>query len=147
MARAGAQLLSGAISVGNKWAVALGTFPFGDPGPCGATNNKDCVIFEGTPSVLKPNVEIAGTNLVRTFDPGSGVLQLKGTAIATGSGFIKRVDTEVLVCPNTVSASQSCAFNEGGAPTFTEALAPAKFTQIQVGSGQIIEVTVTISFS
>src|SRR5438093_6635754 len=59
-----AQLLSGAISVGNKWAVALGTFPFGNPGPCGATNNKDCVIFEGTPSVLKPNVEIAGTNLV-----------------------------------------------------------------------------------
>ena len=86
---------------------------------------------------------------------GNGTVQLSGSltipSAATGGAIITTVVTQNNTCNAnatiTPSACVSNAVNSLGSAGFTLATSPGSFSQVTVNPGQIVQVTVTFSFS
>ena len=166
-------LLAGYI-VPNFWSVGLFNGPgFGSgPGPCSSGNVGACFIVPSTTTTAGANVckiytessGIFGTCVasgLTTAIVGSA-FQLSGGFTATNTGTIGGVVTTMVYCstdpngtvtPATITTATPAACATGASYSnvrkFTQALptsTPA-FTPISVTSGQIIQVTVALSFS
>jgi hypothetical protein len=165
------QLLAGYI-VPNSWSVGLFNGPSGDgPGPCGSGFVGLCYIVPSTTSTAGTQIcsifgrdsSVYGTCVgggLTTSIVGSA-FQLTGGFTATYTGTIGGVTTVALYCSTDPNSNNTPAIATTTSPSgcaaggytyyrkFTQALpssTPA-FTPISVTSGQIIQVTVALSFS
>jgi hypothetical protein len=144
------RLLSRTGSAG-LWEIVFDGGPSGANGGCGA--QKSCAICEATPASIFAETVIVGTGITRIPLPVNvsfpTMLQLKGTGTATEAGTISRVFTRLGICSNTDSPAAPCALSEqSAAPELTEALAGSgEFQAASIAAGQIVQITVTFSFS
>ncbi len=167
------ELLAGYI-VPNFWSVGLINGPsYGTgPGPCGSGTVGACYIVPSTTSTVGANVckeyqqstAVLGTCVASglTSSIVGSAFQLSGGFTATNTGTIGGVVTTMVYCstdpngnetPATVTTTTPAACAAGATYSdvrkFTQAYSgstPA-FTPINVTSGQIIQVTVALSFS
>jgi hypothetical protein len=165
------ELLAGYI-VPNSWSVGLLNGPSGNgPGPCGSGFTGYCYIVPSTNSTAGTHIcsiftkdgTVYGTCVgggLTTSIVGSA-FQLTGGFTATNTGTIAGVTTVALYCSTDPNSNSAPATVTTANPSvcaagdytyyrkFTQALptsTPA-FTPISVTSGQIIQVTVALSFS
>jgi len=139
------RVLSRTNSAG-RWVISFSGGSSSTPSPCtGGT----CVITEGTGAVLFSNEVLVGTDLTlvpTTAAPAN--LVLKGSGTVPASGTIGSVLTWFGLCPNSVAPQSPCQYvGPTGGFLFTGASAPAKFTAAPVVAGQIVQITVTFTFS
>lgn len=145
LAGGGAFVLSTVLARTNsvgQWQINL-TGPVGST-PCpGSVNVGDCIIQENGSPVTGSGIFNALTVATTTGAGGLNVLQLTGTATASGNGQITAVQSFVNAC-----AGGSCApATAGGSITAGYLFTQAVIQPINVASGQTIAVTVDISFS
>jgi hypothetical protein len=117
------------------WQVGSGLRP-----PCPSYFNGACVI--GEVGSTDPEAQFKTMTVsVPTVGPNAGKLVLSGSATAEADGDIARVYTQLGVCPGTTAPASCGAYREFD---FTQRdLSPP----LVVLAGQIIQVTVVISFS
>lgn len=140
----GGQVLSALLArtgIAGRWVVFLAATTGTSPcqGGTGATFPDVCGIFE--PAASNPtggNAESRNLTVTRKL----GTVTLAGSITALANGTIGRVFTELGVC-TTSTAFADCNFV--GGPPFTDAILAPPF--VPVVAGQIIQVTVTFSFS
>jgi len=145
------QFLAGATTPGT-WGIMLS----GSPAPCGAAGEPvPCYLFEPRARVI--GVAFGPKNVVVSRDFERIQIVLSGTATASQDTSVTKVATSLGMCAATASPTACTEAGEtngdggtnGGGGFFTFALSsPAgPFTPVPVKPGQIIQVTVTISFS
>ena len=140
----GGQSLVGMLTGGSAggWSIYLGAGPMGGVSPCeGGTGGRapSCSVIPTnfTPSGNAQFATLTTTRSTSTFT-------LHGTATALVAGEIGRVSTSVATCLRSESGESCAARVFGGANLFTDkSLSPV----IPVAAGQIIQVTVVLSFS
>lgn len=133
-----AAILGRSISVGT-WAVLLANAN-GFGGPCDVNGiANDCVILETGDLSWPVQAKRIHRNLAMTVVDGT--VRLSGQATMTFAGSIGRVSTISGTCAATI-APAGCV-NPNFIPTFTS----HTMTPIPVAAGQIVQVTVVLSFS
>jgi hypothetical protein len=115
------------------WGVIL-TNPAG-AGPCPT----DCVILEPAEAQAIQVLALTGSANLQVQQARTS-FSLTGSMTATTKGSITQVSTLVAVC----SAFQSCGLFAGAGATFSQAMLSQP---VPIVAGQIIQVTVTFSFS
>jgi hypothetical protein len=126
----------------------------GSTPPCNVSSSNYCVIAHNL-STLPANAIcgtyycVTGLTVTPTYG-GSPSLVLAGNLTATSAGSISNVSTEIGICggPNTTPATttpSSCA--AGSNPYGYSGLTATTITAVPITNGQIIQVTVTITFS
>jgi len=139
-----ARILSGTMSMGS-WQIALSGADADMPCVDVAGGEASCNIVSSTYSPGGSRLpEYFGTLTVTEVEGSLNQVVLNGTATAGKQGDVSHVSTYILLCANTVAPS-NCAVGAGLGQyplTFTNVQSP-----INVATGQIIAVTVTISFS
>ena len=140
------RLLSRSSSVG-RWVIDLdgGSSLSSPPSPC---SGAQCVITEGTGAVLFASQVPIGTDLTVVPNFALHKLDLKGSGTVPANGTVGRVLTGLALCPDSVAPQSPCQYT---GPTngfvFTVANAPADFAFANVAGGQIVQITVTFTFS
>jgi hypothetical protein len=123
-----------------RWYVAL----YGDPGPCYANGqNDECVSVELKETGNSPNF-FKNLDVKKTGYYGSSVLHLSGFVTIVNATSISKVLTRLGFCGETVSpydCVSSATYSELSVITSAD-LSPI----IAVQAGQIVQVTVKISF-
>jgi hypothetical protein len=152
----GEQLLLGLLSgdaVAGGYEVFF-TSPTGQTSPCTSGQYPFCVIVQST--TASPGVFgcanyycVTGLTLTSTFGAGAS-MKLAGNLTAPGAGVIGSVGTGFNACgsqaaPVTNISPATCASATTGALGGTMTL--ANITPISVVAGQIIQITVTFTFS
>jgi hypothetical protein len=129
-----AQVL-GRQGVPGLWTIALESL-----GPAKVCLGGRCSIVESNSS-FGPNPEVVHTLTVGVTN--GNALLLSGTATADTTGFIDQVETFFSMCaPNIATANCQDAVSSN-----TGALTRASISPMNIVAGQIMQVTVTISFS
>jgi hypothetical protein len=132
-------LLSRTNSVG-YWTIQI-SGGVGGSGICSFNGTaSDCVIAEAGQGAQSSPFEF---NTLVVSTGGTNGLVLNGTLIASLTGTISRVETNLVACPATFPVSSPCTTG-GSVFGFTDAVLS---TPIQVSAGQTAAVTVNISFS
>lgn len=141
-----AQLLGRQRSTG-FWIVAVDSV--GELTPC-LGSLAGCGIYESLAGQFLPNLAGASGNLQVTIPPvPSGLpnqLQLTGSVTATAASSISSVLTAIANCPAGVGPATPCLIVQSETLIFS-VTSPSAFVPIPVVVGQIIQVTVTFSFS
>jgi hypothetical protein len=134
-----AELLARQKSPG-VWGILLWQVGSGLRPPCPSYFNGACVI--GETGSTDPEAQFKTMTIsVPTSGPNQGKLVLAGSATAEADGDIAAVITQLGYCAGTVAAASCAAYRDSG---FTR----KDFqTPLVVNAGQIIQVTVVISFS
>lgn len=129
-----ARLLTRQASPG-LWTIALANSSSFTSGPCLRSDGVAIACFISEPPLVPQLQEPVG-------QPPRVLLFARKTAEVAGTvGF---VDTRLLLCTATASPSSACSGVSASSGIFTASTLPASIT---VSAGQIIEVSVTISFS
>lgn len=133
-----AQLLARSTSTGGWGISVLPSVPGGSS--CGG--NIPCVVIEAGEAT---GVISVSSNLTVTYSPNPSRTTLQGSFQASSAGDIGQVSTLLGACPASVTPS-SCpsASNNFGQGVFTSHTLTAS---IPVQSGQIVQLTVTFTFS
>jgi hypothetical protein len=133
-----AQLLARSASTGG-WGISVVPSASGGSS-CGG--NLPCVVIE---SGLTTGVISVSSNLTVVYSPSPSRTTLQGSYQATSAGDIAQVATLVGACPASVAPS-SCpnSSNNSGQGTFSSRTLA---TPLTVQSGQIVQLTVTFTFS
>lgn len=138
------QLLSRNNSMG-KWVIIFdGGGSVGAASPCPGGR---CFIGEGAASTGFTGDVMVGTDLALVPVAATPALQIKGSGTVPANGTLARVYTSFSLCSNASTPQNPC---EWAGPTgfdFTVASAPAKFAAANVVAGQIVQITVTLTFS
>jgi hypothetical protein len=140
-----ATVLGRQASVG-LWAIQLS----GSPQPClvsGSANSVMCVIAESNDPGTTLGPISSKTLTLRAHPPGLGArfdLQLNGTVTVGLSTSITLVETIAQICASSVAPATSCPGTNDGLEVFTST---SLASPVNVISGQIVQVTVTFSFS
>ncbi len=136
--------------VPSDFAILLG----GSTAPCVSASNYPCAIVRNLSSL--PANAICGTyycvtglTVTPTFG-GSPSLVLAGNLTATQAGSVSAVSTDIGLCGSptttlTTTSSATCASGTNGYGY--SGLTSTSITAVPIVSGQIIQVTVTITFS
>ena len=165
------ELLAGYI-VPNSWNIGLLNGPGGNgPGPCASGTVGFCYIVPSTTSTVGSNVcttypkNSSGQGICvasgLTTSIVASAFQMTGGFTATNTGTITGVGTNIVYCstdpnttltPATVTTTSPAQCGPGTYSnvrrfTFAYSSTTPAFTPISVTSGQIIQVTVAISFS
>jgi len=134
-----AQML-GRQKVTGFWGIGLWHVGSGLRAPCPSYFNGSCVIGEvGSPDPEEQFKTLTVT--VPTAGPNAGKLVLSGNATAEADGDIARVFTQVGLCAGNTAPASCTRFRDIGFTAHNFA------SPIVVLAGQIIQVTVVISFS
>lgn len=115
--------------------------------PCGGGA---CAITEGPGATLFASDVLVGTDLTATADTSASPakLVLMGSGTVTTNGTVGRVMTRLNRCSNSVAPQTPCPiFAPQTAFHFTEASAPGAFPAANVVAGQVVQITVTFTFS
>jgi hypothetical protein len=154
----GQQLLTGLLSgyaVMGQWEIYF-TSPSGQTSPCTAASYPFCAIVQSTtaqPGIFACGVYtcVPGLTVTPTFGVGPSVV-LAGSITAPGAGVIGSVGTGYNACGNsgagatyatqTPAACQTATTGAYGGTSTYVSISP-----ISVVAGQIIQVTVTLTFS
>jgi hypothetical protein len=139
----GAAVLVGTLDRSNVtglWQVAL--FTASAPGPC--NSGKTCYIGES--AEVYP---VDSRNLTVTSGPTIGSLVLTGSVTVVGSGTFLNVATLIDVClaGGSPTSCTSASANSVGTQLFTNAAFLPNMPNVPVVAGQLVQVTVMISFS
>jgi len=140
----GAAALVGSLSrtsVTGLWMVVLGGLSA--PGPCNSTT---------TCYVLEPNETISGdsynlTVSAPTSGPNRGKIVLAGSVTVSGSATIAVVETMMDVCAMGVNATACTATQAGYITTLFTSFGFMPNMYVTVVPGQLVQVTVVLSFS
>jgi hypothetical protein len=129
------------------WSIVFDDGPSLSSSPCGV--GKSCAITEGTGATLFPSQVLVGEDTARLMRIGVPTqLELYGSGKVPANGTVGRVSTVISLCTNGLAPATPCALAmPTNAFSFTEALAPQKFAAANVVAGQIIQFTVTFTFS
>ncbi|HET9741962.1 MAG TPA: hypothetical protein VFQ00_04360 [Terriglobales bacterium] len=139
------EILTGQVTPG-PWIVLLRSSA--QTGPCDANGQpEECGLYQGQPQRPLGGVATASTTLTVAALTSPQEIQLKGTATVTANSSIDGVDTAITVCDKTIAPATSCQVTSGPVFPFTTASAPQSFAPVPVAADQIVQVTVTISFS
>ena len=130
-----------------RWTIELGAFT---GGPCaGGTlqgiNTDSCFIMDALASPLIPGSAVFRTLTTAIGGPNSNQLILTGNATAAVAGEIDYVATVQSLCSNTIAGCNLPAIND----QFTShdlRNNQGVLTPVLVTAGQVVQVTVTISF-
>lgn len=133
-----AQLLARSESTGG-WGISV--VP-STPGGSSCGGNLPCVVIEAG---IATGVISVSSNLTVAYTPNPSRTTLQGSYQATSAGDIAQVSTLLGACPPSLSPS-SCpgASNNSGQAGFSSRTLT---TPIPVQSGQIVQLTVTFTFS
>jgi hypothetical protein len=115
----------------------------------GSIGSWEVTVYMGNSSILigEPALQVPNGNLAVTAASGSGQVVLTGNAPAPSSGSISDVQTGVHMCaPSTSPANCNTIAGLIGSTGLTFTTAHLA-TPIAVSANQIVQVTVTISFS
>ena len=133
-----AQLLARSTSTGG-WGISV--LP-STPGGSSCGGNLPCVVIE--PGIATGVVSVS-SNLTVAYSPNPSRTTLQGSYQATSAGDIAQVSTLLGACPPSLapSACPSSSNNSGQGGFSSRTLT----TPIPVQSGQIVQLTVTFTFS
>lgn len=122
-----------------RWSVLLGHATGTNPACDVLGSPSECAIHE--PDALIAGVPGVSFNLSATASGSGHDLILSGSTTANRGGEIDRVETRLGACPNTDTPAACGAV---GQSAFTQKTLPSP---VVVTLGQIVQVTVTLSFS
>ena len=151
--------LLGRQKTNGGWLVELAGFS--GTSPCEDSNSAivACEIYESTAPWISPNYFKTLTLSLLSLNTGNDRLMLSGSATAARVGTIDLVNTAIYTCPWGVT-TQVCTYPGGTSPYTNESsltskrlaqpvngVCPDPACAVNVVAGQIIQVTVVISFS
>jgi len=130
------------LLMGRSVAGGLTVFLDGSPRACNNPNNPvqaiACLIVESD----NPSTMAQSKDLTVTYN-GNG-FTMNGSVIAENTGSISSVTTQTITCNDSNTTISACRLlGSGNPPIFTR----ASISPVGVVPGQLIQVTVTISFS
>lgn len=139
-----ASLLARQASVG-FWDVGLNG-SVSAPGPCVTVA---CEIFETGYPLVTPIAPGLAQGLMVTANTNTNTLTLAGSIAAPSTGLISIVFTALTACPNSIPAATPCTTGLPSPQPFTSITLTAGTSTppISVSQGQVVSVTVVISFS
>ena len=142
-------LLLGRQASTGHWVVGLSNSVVGAPDPCDgfAGAPASCGIYEvliaGGGGVLVGYAP-ASSNLQLTLFPGQ--IRLAGSVTATAAATLNEVSTFIGTCSSGTAPATPCQPVEGPTHPFSRT-SPNAFAPVNVVAGQIIQVTVSFTFS
>jgi hypothetical protein len=147
------------VSKPGEWIVELRSATFSPEGPCGTSSliGSPCRIYEKASQLPEASSTEVFKTLTVSSQSETNNTVLSGTATATRTESISTVATQLYRCPADTQGvcphipNEECVTGLGGillcSPNVREFTGTTLATPINVVAGQIIQVTVVISFS